>query len=122
VEAVREVHGGAVTVSAVIASRLLDQMRRLVRVRTAPAHWSPVTALFGDRSQARSLSAGAVAVPELTSREQDVLARVLDGQRVPSIATELYLSQSTVRNHLSAIYKKFDVHSQAELIRRLWST
>jgi DNA-binding CsgD family transcriptional regulator len=29
------------------------------------------------------------------------------------------VSQSTVRNHLSSVFKKVGVHSQAELIRRL---
>jgi DNA-binding NarL/FixJ family response regulator len=35
---------------------------------------------------------------------------------VPTIATELFISQSTVRNDLASIYTKFDVHSQAELL------
>jgi DNA-binding NarL/FixJ family response regulator len=31
----------------------------------------------------------------------------------------LFLSQSTVRNHLSTIYRKVGVHSQSELLSRL---
>jgi PAS domain-containing protein len=38
-------------------------------------------------------------------------------QRVPTIAAELHLSQSTVRNHLSVIFKRFGVKSQAELLK-----
>jgi DNA-binding CsgD family transcriptional regulator/PAS domain-containing protein len=53
----------------------------------------------------------------LTSREWGVLTRLLDGQRIPAIAADLYVSQSTVRNHLSSIYAKLGVHSQADLIR-----
>jgi hypothetical protein len=34
---------------------------------------------------------------------------LLQGRRVPTIATELYISQSTVHNHLSAIFKQFEV-------------
>jgi DNA-binding CsgD family transcriptional regulator len=53
----------------------------------------------------------------LTSREWAVLTRLLDGQRIPAIAADLYVSQSTVRNHLSSIYAKLGVHSQVDLIR-----
>jgi DNA-binding CsgD family transcriptional regulator len=31
----------------------------------------------------------------------------------------MYLSKSTVRNHLSVVYGKFGVHSQAELLAKL---
>ena len=54
---------------------------------------------------------------ELTSREWAVLTRLLDGQRVSAIAADMFLSQSTVRNHLSSIYAKLGVHSQVDLIR-----
>jgi DNA-binding CsgD family transcriptional regulator/PAS domain-containing protein len=54
---------------------------------------------------------------KLTSREWTVLTRLVDGQRIPAIAASLYVSQSTVRNHLSSIYAKLGVHSQVDLIR-----
>jgi DNA-binding CsgD family transcriptional regulator len=54
---------------------------------------------------------------KLTSREWAVLTRLLDGQRISAIAADLYVSQSTVRNHLSSIYSKLGVHSQVDLIR-----
>jgi DNA-binding CsgD family transcriptional regulator len=54
---------------------------------------------------------------ELTSREWAVLTRLLDGHRVSAIAADMFLSQSTVRNHLSSIYAKLGVHSQVDLIR-----
>jgi len=56
---------------------------------------------------------------ELTSRQWEILSRLLRGQRVGSIAAALYLSPSTVRNHLSAIFRRFAVHSQSELIALL---
>ena len=56
---------------------------------------------------------------ELSARQWEVLRRLMRGQRVPTIAAEMYLSQSTVRNHLSAIFERFGVHSQAELLARL---
>jgi PAS domain S-box-containing protein len=56
---------------------------------------------------------------ELTARQWEILVRLLRGDRVPTIARELHLSPSTVRNHLTAIFGRFDVHSQAELLARL---
>jgi DNA-binding CsgD family transcriptional regulator/PAS domain-containing protein len=56
---------------------------------------------------------------ELSSRQWEILSRLLRGERVPTIARELFISQSTARNHLANIYARFDVHSQAELLEVL---
>ena len=58
---------------------------------------------------------------DLTSRQWEILSHLLRGERVPAIAAALYLSPSTVRNHLSAIFRKFAVHSQSEVIALLRS-
>jgi DNA-binding CsgD family transcriptional regulator len=55
----------------------------------------------------------------LTGRQRDIVNRLLDGARVPSIAKSLFISRSTVRNHLSGVYRSLNVHSQAELIELL---
>lgn len=55
----------------------------------------------------------------LTTRQWEILTLLLQGKRVPTIAGELYISQSTVRNHLAAIFRKFGVHSQPELLEAL---
>lgn len=65
---------------------------------------------------------GPIELPEigmLTARQWDIVARLARGERVPTIAEELFVSQSTVRNYLSEIFKKFGVHSQVELLARL---
>ncbi len=56
---------------------------------------------------------------ELSSRQWEVLSRLVRGERVPTIARELFISPSTVRNHLASIYARFDVHSQADLLEVL---
>ncbi|MGI8664669.1 MAG: LuxR C-terminal-related transcriptional regulator [Jatrophihabitans sp.] len=53
---------------------------------------------------------------ELTVRETEIVTRLLAGDRVPAIARQLFLAQSTVRNHLSAVFGKLGVKSQQELI------
>jgi DNA-binding CsgD family transcriptional regulator len=55
-------------------------------------------------------------ISELSPRQWEVLTRLLQGERVPRIAEELFLSQSTVRNHLADMFKKMGVHSQEELL------
>jgi DNA-binding CsgD family transcriptional regulator len=55
----------------------------------------------------------------LTTRQWEVLSRLARGERVPTIAREMAVSQSTVRNHLAAIFERFGVHSQAELLARM---
>jgi DNA-binding CsgD family transcriptional regulator len=56
---------------------------------------------------------------DLTPREWEVVSLLIAGERVPSIARSLFLSQSTVRNHLSSVFRKTGMHSQQELLRRL---
>lgn len=56
--------------------------------------------------------------PELTDRELEVLSRLVDGQRVRTMASELYVSESTVRGHLSSVFRKLGVRSQIELTER----
>lgn len=55
----------------------------------------------------------------LTTRELHIVGRLLTGDRVPAIAASLYLSQSTVRNHLSSVFAKLRVSSQQQLISLL---
>ena len=54
-----------------------------------------------------------------STRQWEILSRLLQGDRVSTIAAALFISPSTVRNHLAAIFQKFGVHSQAALIQRL---
>jgi DNA-binding NarL/FixJ family response regulator len=49
------------------------------------------------------------AFPELTERERDVLSRLAAGKRNHEIATELGLSDKTVRNHVSNVLMKLQV-------------
>jgi DNA-binding CsgD family transcriptional regulator len=65
---------------------------------------------------ARELLRPRSDLPELTSRELQIVNRLLAGDRVPAISRQLYLAQSTVRNHLSAVFAKLGVRSQQELI------
>lgn len=60
----------------------------------------------------------AQAFPELTDREQEILALIAQHQTNPAIAQRLSLSQKTVRNHVSNILSKLQVADRAQAIIR----
>ncbi len=78
--------------------------------------------------QASGIFTGMRGVPDidrfpqlgsLSARQWEILTRLIRGERVGTIAKELFISPSTVRNSLSSIFAKFGVHSQAELLNIL---
>jgi DNA-binding CsgD family transcriptional regulator len=56
---------------------------------------------------------------QLSTRQWQVLSGLLRGERVPDIARAMFVSQSTVRNHLANIFRALGVHSQSELLALL---
>ncbi|MGN6606646.1 MAG: helix-turn-helix transcriptional regulator [Jatrophihabitans sp.] len=64
-------------------------------------------------------AAGHPALDRLSGREGDIALALAAGDRVPAIAQKLSLSQGTVRNYLSAIFRKVGVSTQQELIELL---
>lgn len=66
--------------------------------------------------RAESRLAELAGLSRLTNRELDIVGRLLRGDRVPAIAETLFLSQSTVRNHLSSVFGKLRVSSQQQLL------
>lgn len=73
----------------------------------------------GDMAMGMAPIADGLLSEGLSTRQWDILMRLVRGERAQEIAADLYLSPSTVRNHLTAIYRKFGVHSQAELLAKL---
>lgn len=59
----------------------------------------------------------ALAGPVLSHREKQVLSLLLAGLRNNEIASRLYLSESTVKSHLSSSFRKLGVSSRAEVFR-----
>ncbi|WP_143527859.1 helix-turn-helix transcriptional regulator [Rubrobacter xylanophilus] len=57
-------------------------------------------------------------VPALTPRQLEVLQLIAAGKTVKEIGAELYLSEATVRNHVSAVLRALDAHSQLEAVAK----
>ena len=92
-EAIRELVAGGSPMSGVIARRVLAAFRQFV---PPPS--------------------GGTA---LTSREREVLEALATGSQYKEVADTLGLTYHTVRTHVQNIYKKLQVHSRAEAVRRL---
>ena len=75
--------------------------------------------LAGQRVIDPDLAAAALAdgVNPLTPRERDVLEASADGRTIAEIAGQLYLSEGTVRNYLSAGIQKTGARNRAEALR-----
>jgi two-component system, NarL family, response regulator DesR len=73
-------------------------------------------AAAGQRMVDPGLAAAALAegASPLSEREREVLAAAAGGATVADIATRLYLSEGTVRNHLSAAIRKTGARNRAE--------
>jgi DNA-binding NarL/FixJ family response regulator len=96
-----------------------DLVQSVLTVAAGGAVFSPTVA---DRMSAffAGLAAqpGRELFPQLSDREREVLDLVARGWDNRRIAKELFLSDKTVRNHVSAVFAKLDVADRTEAIAR----
>ncbi len=57
--------------------------------------------------------------PKLTQRERDIAELILTGAANKTIADRLGITEQSVKNRLTALYRKFGVGSRLELVVRL---
>jgi DNA-binding NarL/FixJ family response regulator len=60
---------------------------------------------------------GDEPVGALSERESEILVLAARGLSNEQIATELYISEATVKRHLANVYAKIGVHSRSEAVR-----
>ncbi len=54
--------------------------------------------------------------PLISPREEEVLQLVVDGLGTSEIASRLFISQKTVKNHLASIYEKLDARDRTQAV------
>lgn len=70
---------------------------------------------FTGRS-AEGAEEGDARLARLSARERDILERVAKGFTNVEIGRQLFISDKTVRNHITRIFEKLGVHSRAQAI------
>jgi DNA-binding NarL/FixJ family response regulator len=96
--AVRTVAAGDALLAPVLLRRLLDEYVS----RPEPGHISPP--------------------PELTEREVEVLRLIGRGRSNSEIAAELYLSEATVKTHVTRIFTKLRLRDRAQAVVLAYET
>lgn len=66
---------------------------------------------------ARPAVAGNTQVSELTRREREILTLVAEGHSNAKLAKMLWVTEQTVKFHLSNVYRKLDVSNRTEAAR-----
>ncbi len=109
-------HGAMGFVPKSSTPEILIQALRLI---LAHGVYLPLSAL--DSDEARPLPPEANASPDallrnLTSRQVEVLRCVIQGQPNKLIARHLALSESTIKAHLSAVFRALGAHNRTEAV------
>jgi DNA-binding NarL/FixJ family response regulator len=103
-DAIRTVHSGGGVVAPSTTRRLLDHMAPVLRTQSqAPA----------EKQQ---------AVASLTTREREVYQLIAQGLTNTEIATELFLSEATVKTHVGRILSKLDARDRVQAVLIAYET
>lgn len=95
-EAISKVHAGEAWLEPAMVAKVLSDM---TRVQTTPQHTTE-----------------RMKIAALTEREREVIGLIGEGLRNKQIAERLFISEATVRHHLTAIFAKLGVADRLELV------
>lgn len=75
-------------------------------------------ALFARLREVGTITVSETSMPQLSDPETRLLTLLASGLTIAEISTELHQVPGTVKNRLSALYRKFGVSSRAEVVAR----
>jgi len=119
-----EVHRQAIrqgTLGLVVKEKAAETLlHAITQVRAGEVWLEPtmIARVLGELTRpqpAPQVSAEAANIAKLTEREREVITLVGEGFRNKHIATRLYISEATVRHHLTAIFAKLGIADRFEL-------
>lgn len=81
--------------------------------------WCCLSMMFLSGDQSIDLESAAAATPssELTGRQREILALLIEDKSNKEIARALNISPLTVRNHISVLFRQFGVKRRKDLAR-----
>jgi DNA-binding NarL/FixJ family response regulator len=94
IHAVRVIAAGEALIAPKITRRLIEEFARV----TKPGHHDPT------------------ALAQLTERETEVLEHVARGLSNTELAQQLYVSQATIKTHISRLLMKLQARDRAQLV------
>ncbi|MGC5324894.1 response regulator [Brevibacillus sp. SYSU BS000544] len=107
VEAVRVVARGGAYIHPKVTGKLIDEFRRLSEQEELMER--PV-------SIENSSMMNSAIIESLTRREREVLQLMAEGKSNRMIGDFLYISEKTVKNHVSSILQKLDVQDRTQAV------
>jgi two-component system response regulator DegU len=107
VEAVRVVASGGAYIHPKVTGKLIDEFRRLSE-QEGPSQRT----FSSDDSQAVDPS----LIESLTRREREVLQLMAEGKSNRAIGEFLFISEKTVKNHVSSILQKLNVQDRTQAV------
>ena len=95
-------------------------LQAITKVRAGEVWLEPtmIAQVLGDLTRPQlspQTSSEATKIARLTEREREVITLIGEGLRNKHIAERLYISEATVRHHLTAIFAKLDISDRFEL-------
>jgi two-component system NarL family response regulator len=97
-------------------NKLLASLRALQRGEAAISRTMMARVLTEFAQSTPSANPEPSPLVGLTSREIEVLQELVDGITNQEIATRLYISENTVKNHIHNILEKLNLHNRREAI------
>lgn len=62
---------------------------------------------------------GNIAKDDLSKREKEIIKLVCNGLSNKEVAQKIFLSEQTVKHHISNIFRKLNIHTRSQLILRI---
>ncbi|WP_047150903.1 response regulator [Aneurinibacillus tyrosinisolvens] len=111
IEAIYSVARGEAYVHPKVTGKLITEFRRLSTIEHTHDEnvlVSDVSELGGDNKESN--------IQALTPREREVLQLMAEGKSNRMIGEELFISEKTVKNHVSSILQKLDVQDRTQAV------
>jgi DNA-binding NarL/FixJ family response regulator len=98
------------------AIRIVSQGKSLLEPSVAARVLDTLSALINDGEG--STESNSTQSPSLTPREREILALLANGARNKDIADVLFISERTVKVHVSSLMQKLDANTRTEAVAK----